>query len=150
LDDLRFDLAGKAEILKSARAGFLAEFKADDNLIDQLGERYRKERKALEPLLDRTKQSENNLAAGLEVFDRRSVQLRLIVEALRAAEGEKKLSKSLAEMACSYLHMHANRLLRSAHRTQEMVIYDLLTRLYSSHLARQRQSKPDSAARQAA
>ncbi|MEO6725746.1 MAG: lantibiotic dehydratase [Blastocatellia bacterium] len=150
LDDFGFDLAGKAEILKAARTGFLAEFKADENLLDQLGERYRKERKALELLLDRTKQPENNLAAGLEVFDRRSVHLRPIVEALRAAEQERTLSKPLAEMASSYLHMHANRMLRSAHRAQELVIYDLLTRLYSSQLARQRQSRPDSAARRAA
>jgi lantibiotic biosynthesis protein len=39
--------------------------------------------------------------------------------------------------APGYIHMHANRLLRSAHRKQEFVIYDLLTRLYESQLKRE-------------
>jgi lantibiotic biosynthesis protein len=38
--------------------------------------------------------------------------------------------------------MHANRLLRSAHRDQELVIYDLLTRLYESQLKSFRPSPP--------
>jgi thiopeptide-type bacteriocin biosynthesis protein len=36
----------------------------------------------------------------------------------------------------SYLHMSANRLLRSTHPAQEMALYDLLTRLYSAQFAR--------------
>lgn len=38
----------------------------------------------------------------------------------------------------SYLHMHANRVLRSAARAQELVLHDLLERLYASRLARAR------------
>jgi hypothetical protein len=34
--------------------------------------------------------------------------------------------------------MHANRLLASDHRAQELVLYDFLERLYRSRLARQR------------
>lgn len=147
LNDFGFDLAEKADILKTSRAAFLAEFKADDALIDQLSERYRQERKTLEALLDSSKAAESPLAAGLDVFVRRSVRLCAIAEKLRAAEG--RLTNTLPDIAASLLHMHANRMLRSAHRAQEMVIYDLLTRLYSSQLARQRQPKPG-AMRQAA
>jgi hypothetical protein len=32
--------------------------------------------------------------------------------------------------------MHANRLLRGAHRAQELALYDLLDRIYTSRLAR--------------
>jgi hypothetical protein len=35
--------------------------------------------------------------------------------------------------------MHANRMLRAAARTQELVRYDFLHRLYESRAARQRQ-----------
>ncbi len=41
--------------------------------------------------------------------------------------------------APSYLHMHANRLLRSAHGAQELVLYDFLCRLYESRAARARE-----------
>jgi hypothetical protein len=42
------------------------------------------------------------------------------------------------EIARSYLHMHANRLLRSAQREQEAVLYDLLAQYYESEVARKR------------
>jgi len=42
----------------------------------------------------------------------------------------------LAELAASFLHMSINRILRSAHRAQELVLYDFLARLYQSASAR--------------
>lgn len=150
LNDFGFDLAGKAEILKSLRAAFLKEFGGGETLIDQLGDRYRQERKALEPLLDLSRDGESSLAMGLEIFARRSIRLQAIAEELRDAESRGQLTRLLADIAASHLHLHANRMLRSAHRAQELVIYDLLTRLYSSLLARQRQPNQNQLARQAA
>jgi hypothetical protein len=46
----------------------------------------------------------------------------------------------IANLAASYAHMHANRLLRSAHRPQELVLYDLLHRLYTARQHRSRGS----------
>ena len=40
--------------------------------------------------------------------------------------------------------MHVNRLLRSAQRAHEMVLYDFLTRLYESKLARSKAQRPAS------
>jgi hypothetical protein len=48
-----------------------------------------------------------------------------------------RLARPLADLAASFLHMHANRLLRSAQRAQELVLYDFLARLYESRAARQ-------------
>ena len=55
---------------------------------------------------------------------------------LKACAEAGRLSVSLASLATRHIHMHANRLLRSAQRQQEMVIYDFLARLYDSRLAR--------------
>ena len=41
-------------------------------------------------------------------------------------------------MAASFVHMHVNRLIRSAQRAHEMVLYDFLHLLYESREARQR------------
>ena len=38
-------------------------------------------------------------------------------------------------LAASYAHMHINRSLRSAHRFQELALYELLDRIYRSRLA---------------
>jgi lantibiotic biosynthesis protein len=139
LTDLGFDAAGKLEFFQRARKNFLAEFRADENLNEQLSERYRQERKRLEALLDSQRAAESELAPGLEVLERRSQRIAPIAAALRTAEREGRLTQPLSELAWSYAHMHVNRLLRSAQRQQEMVLYDLLTRLYSAQAARQRQ-----------
>ena len=47
-----------------------------------------------------------------------------------------RLSATLADIAMSYAHMHVNRLLRSAQRAQELVLYELLDRAYSSQAGR--------------
>lgn len=141
LTDLGFDAAGKLEFFQRARKNFLAEFRAGENLNEQLSERYRQERKRLEALLDPQRAAESELAPGLEVFERRSQRIAPLAAALHAAERAGRLTQPLSELAWSYAHMHVNRLLRSAQRQQEMVLYDLLTRLYSAQAARQRQPK---------
>src|SRR6185436_17296037 len=141
LTDLSFDAAGKLEFLQRGRKNFLTEFRADENLNEQLSERYRQERKQLEALLDPQRAAESELAPGLEILQRRSQRIAPIAVALRAAEREGRLTQPWADLTWSYAHMHVNRLLRSAQRAQEMVLYDLLTRLYSAQAAQQRQPK---------
>lgn len=138
LDDFGFDLPTKLEVVKKARAGFLAEFHADDALHAQLSERYRNERKSLERLLDPIPHAEHSLAPGIAVFAQRSVTLAPVIAQLQAAEHQQTLTLPLADLALSYLHMHVNRLLRSSQRAQEMVLYDLLTRIYNARLAQQK------------
>jgi hypothetical protein len=56
---------------------------------------------------------------------------------LKQRERAGRLSQSLVQLAASFMHMHANRLLQSAARAQECVLYDYLRRCYASLLARQ-------------
>ena len=65
-----------------------------------------------------------------------------ILAELRAAEQRGALTLPVTELASSYIHMHVNRLIRSAQRAHELVLYDLLSRLYESKVARARQPKP--------
>jgi lantibiotic biosynthesis protein len=138
LDDLGFTVADKHALLTQLRAGFGAELHADSGFEKQLGDRFRKERLALEGLLDRAQDEASDFAPGLALFAERSRVLAPVVAELRAAAAAGQLTASLPELAGSYLHMHANRLLRSAARAQELVLYDFLERLYRSQLARAR------------
>jgi hypothetical protein len=52
------------------------------------------------------------------------------------AESRGELLHSGEQLAPAFVHMFANRLLRSAHRAQELVLYDFLARLYQSQHAR--------------
>jgi lantibiotic biosynthesis protein len=59
--------------------------------------------------------------------------IRAELEGLRQS-GE--LNKTIPELAGSYVHMHLNRMFRSAANAQEMVLYDFLARGYESKIAR--------------
>jgi hypothetical protein len=69
----------------------------------------------------------------------RSDRLAPIAAALREREEAGQLV--VADLALSFAHMHVNRLLRSAQRRQELVLYEFLDRLYESRAARARSGR---------
>ncbi len=110
----------------------------DENVKRELGDRFRKESKSLELLLDPAREEENRLAPGLAVLRRRSDRLAPLIRDLEACGKDGRLTQPLASIARSYVHMHVNRMLRSAQRAQEFVLYDFLARVYESRAARAR------------
>jgi hypothetical protein len=93
-------------------------------------------RTEVEALLDPTAEADTLLAFGREVLQRRSQRLAPVMAELKSCARVGRLTMPLPELAVSYLHMHANRLLRWAHRAQELVLYDFLARLDESRAAR--------------
>jgi lantibiotic biosynthesis protein len=136
LDDLGLDLDAKLALMRKLRRGFAAEWRADVGLTKTLGAKFRRESKSLFMLLDRANDAQGPLASCIEILEHRSARLAPIVKALRAAEKAQRLELPVVELAPSYLHMHANRLLRAEARAQEGVLYDFLARLYESRIAR--------------
>jgi thiopeptide-type bacteriocin biosynthesis protein len=138
LDDLGINELDQRALWKRLRREFGREFGAGGGLDRQLGRRFRAERTSLESLLEHHPSSESQFAPGFEVLRRRSEQLVPLVATLRDLRDARGLSMPLIELAPSYVHMHLNRLLRSTHRAQELVLYDFLARLYESKVARTR------------
>ena len=123
-------------LMEGLRKEFSKEMRADDSLKRSLGSSFRKEARSLERLLDPDFERESSLAPGIAVFRRRSRALAPRIRKLRALEREGRLSQPVAAIAASYVHMHVNRMLRSAPRRHEFVLYDFLARLYESRAAR--------------
>jgi thiopeptide-type bacteriocin biosynthesis protein len=140
LSDLGLGLEARLQLTTALRESFGREFHVDGAVEQQLGERFRKERRSTEELLCARKASSPVLAQGLEVLQRRSEKLAPIAAGLNSLSAAGKLGVSIAELAGSFLHMHANRMARSAARAQELVLYDLLNRHYASQAARQRKA----------
>lgn len=136
LEDLGLTLEEKRSVARRAREGFGQEFGIDGNFRGQVSQRYRAERARLEALLDPGQAPPAPLAAGLEALRRRSLQLAPVTAELRQLSQAGRLSTTMADLARSCAHMHVNRLLRSAHRAQELVLYELLDRAYSSQAGR--------------
>jgi thiopeptide-type bacteriocin biosynthesis protein len=136
LADLGLELPARREAMARQREAFAREFRAGGPLRGALGDRFRKERAALAALLDPDNDAASPLAPGLRILGERSRQIAPVAAELRSAERGGRLSRPVAAIARSLVHMHMNRLLRSAHRAQELVLYDFLTRLYDAQLAR--------------
>jgi class I lanthipeptide synthase len=134
LDDFGFDVEDKRGWARRWRDEFAREFDVQGPAKRALGQRYRAEREALEELLELDEGAEHPLAPGVELLRERSRRLAPVVAGV--LEREQRLSVSLDGLLWSYAHMHANRLLRGAHRAQELVLYELLHRIYASRLAR--------------
>ena len=138
LGDLAFDVEAKLAILESARRTFAAEFRVDGPFKGQIGERFRQEQPALAELLDRSHDAASPLAPGFEVLASRSDALRPVAAELIVRDRARRLSPPLRDVAASYLHMHANRLLQSASREHELLLYEFLTRLLAADAHRRR------------
>jgi lantibiotic biosynthesis protein len=136
LEDLGLTLEEKRSLARRAREGFGREFGIDGNFRGQVSQRYRPERAPLEALLDPGQAPPAPIAVGLEALRRRSLQLAPVTAELRQLGQAGRLSTTMADLARSVAHMHVNRLLRSAHRAQELVLYELLDRAYSSQAGR--------------
>jgi thiopeptide-type bacteriocin biosynthesis protein len=125
LDDLGLGLGEKLAVMRRARDGMRMHFRTGVEALARVGARYRAESKALADLLEG-----EGWAEARAVLDRRSAGAASAVETLRRSDVD------VADLAPSLLHMHCNRLLRSAQTTQEMVLYDFLGRRYEGQLAR--------------
>lgn len=140
-DDLGLTLEDKRSLAREAREGYGLEFGMDGPFRGRVGERFRRERAGLEAVLDSDQEPPAPLAPGLEALRRRSLQIAPVAAELRQLARAGSLSVTMTDLASSYAHMHVNRLLRSAQRAQELVLYELLDRLYASQAARRSTSR---------
>jgi thiopeptide-type bacteriocin biosynthesis protein len=136
-EDLGLTPQEKRSAVQRMRDGFGVEFGIDGNFRNWVSQRYRAERTHLEALLDSEHAAPPPLASGLDALRRRSLRLAPVAAELRKLDDAGRLSTTISDIAMAYAHMHANRLLRSAQRAHELVLYELLGRAYSSQAGRQ-------------
>jgi lantibiotic biosynthesis protein len=138
LEDLGLELKEKLALMRNIRAGFAREFNADARLERQLDAKFRAERANILTLFDSAQEAEHPLAPGLVALRERSAPMARVTAQLKELAANGTLTTTINDLAASYLHMHANRMLRGAARHQELVMYDFLRRIYESQEARQR------------
>jgi thiopeptide-type bacteriocin biosynthesis protein len=139
LEDFGFTLPEKQRIATHMRDQLRREHGNGVALIRSLGEKFRRERARVGGLLA----GERGVpSAAIGQLERRSALLAPIAGELRRRSDAGQLSLGLEPLASSCVHMSINRLLRTAIRAQELVLYDFLTRLYESQAARLRDAPP--------
>lgn len=133
LEGMGLDVTDRLTLLERLKERYFREFNGNDQLRQQLNERFRTYRSLLEQALSRP----FALANGLEnwVDEQRP--------ALAALGDTDRTSPRFQTMATSLLHMAVNRLFPSKQRAYELVIYYCLAKHYDSVRARAR--RPQSA-----
>ena len=131
LSDFGFGLATKQAVVRRVRQAYGVEQREDSALRHALGDRHRTHGREIGALLAVGPDDDHPLAPGVAVLRRRSERLAPIVAELCARERDGRLTPGVAVLAGSFMHMHAIRVLRSAAKRNEIVIYELLLRAYA-------------------
>jgi thiopeptide-type bacteriocin biosynthesis protein len=137
LNDFGLHLTGKLQLVQRLREAYGREFQIAAECERQLSVKYRDVRRAVESLVAAAGEPGQVGLPGLDIFRQRSATIAPYIAELKHRERAGRLSQALYQLAASCVHMHTNRLLQSAGRAQECVIYDYLRRCYTSRLARQ-------------
>ncbi|MFB7454570.1 lantibiotic dehydratase [Streptomyces sp. NPDC056194] len=112
--------AEKRALVTAARDRFRSEFHVDRTVQRGIDERFRRERAGLEQML-----------VVPEETDEASAAVSPLAAELREGVRTGRITRPFTALAGTYVHLHANRVLRSAARAQELVLYDFLSRLYA-------------------
>ncbi len=136
LTDLGLDLDARHRAVSALRDSFAAEHATGASFDKQLGAKFRAERASLEASLTVGTGVDHPLDAGFAMLDARSAALAETVTELRERAKTGRLSVTRIELAQSFVHLHANRVLRAEHRAHELVLFDFLARIYQSERAR--------------
>jgi thiopeptide-type bacteriocin biosynthesis protein len=137
LEILGLTVKQRLRIVTTAQTAFDRSFKRDRQWRIQLGSRFRQVRKDLNLLLA----GEGLKPEVQSILRARSDRAQPFCAELHALVDDGKLSCDIESFAGSCTHMFVNRLLASAAPTQEIVIYDYLSRLYDGQLTREKRRR---------
>jgi len=136
LDDFGFSTSAKLELAEDLERWFGLELGRDERLSREIADKYRAERHDLDALLTIGSEDDEIVSSARLILAQRSNRNRIIMAMLHQERLNRRIGRSLGELAANYAHMFANRILRESHRAQELVLYNFLTRLYRSQLAK--------------
>ena len=127
LRDLGLEGDRKLRTVRLMRDTLRQEFKTAPATLRAIAHKFGAERAALIQLL-RGGAARDELDAGVACLESRTPLWAEAMERLHALDEDGCLDGGLEQVATSLVHMHLNRVLRSAHRANELVLYDLWER----------------------
>lgn len=131
LNAFDLDIQKKSSLLRQLQLGYKNEFNINGSYNDQLGNKYRELKSSIEDILS-DKPNNEELIKYLDIVEDKEIKIRSIAKEISNHIDEEKLTSFIQ----SHIHMMINRFFRTQQRAYELVIYDCLSRYYSSFLAR--------------
>ena len=133
LSAFSFDFLKRKELLTSMAENYKKEFGFTHHTAEkQLDSKYRNYRKEIEVAM----LWESDATELLGIIKNRTQAIFPIAEQLQAINKSGELQISFNSLLISIIHMTMNRWFRSKNRLHELVIYDFLSRYYTSEIAK--------------
>jgi thiopeptide-type bacteriocin biosynthesis protein len=141
LAGLGLDTAARRQIVNNMGKFQEKNFEVNPRYRKQISDRFRGERQTLEKMLDDPRAG-GFPEAAIAALEHYTEQLKTVRQELEQQQQAGSLTTGIPELAGNYVHMHLNRMFRSAANAQEMVLYDFLARSYDSRMAREKRTVP--------
>ena len=138
LSGLGMNLNDKRALVNNLGKHYERSFVVHPRYKKQISEKFRAHRSSLEKIIGTSGEVDGlppSIQSAVGAYVERLKTIQGELEEKRQA-GE--LTQTIPELASSYVHMHLNRMFRSAQNAQEMVLYDFLARTYDSKLAKEK------------
>ena len=136
LNDFHFNLADKINLISSLSNSFFNEHGGKKELKLILDQKYRTLKPEIEEVLNTDNDVEKEYYPLIEFLNDRSIFNQPIINELLLLQSSNLLQVPLNELIASFLHMNLDRLFMGRNRTNEFVVYDILSRTYKSIQAR--------------
>ena len=136
LTNFDFDLEQKYSLLSNLSEAFFNEHGGEKNLRIALDNKFRNNREQINEILSLEINSYHEYFPIIELLNNRSKYISIIAKKLLEFSKNGQLYLPLNELISSLLHMNLNRLFMGRNRTNEFVIYDLLSKSYKSNIAK--------------
>ena len=128
-----FDLLRKKELLNTMAESYKKEFGfTHHHAKKQLDGKYRAYRKAIEDAM----LWENEVSETIGIIKTRAQNIFPIANKLIVTEKSSELQVQLSALLTSMIHMTMNRWFRTKNQLHELVIYDFMSRYYTSEIAK--------------
>jgi len=138
LSAFSFDISRKKELLNTMAENFKKEFGFTQHPSKkQLDGKYRNHRKEIENAM----LWENEVSETIDIIKARTRSIFLTAEKLTVMEKSGDLLVQLNALLTSMIHMTMNRWFRTKNRIHELVIYDFLSRHYTSETAKNKNTQ---------
>lgn len=134
LNEFELNLEQKHQLIDKLSISFFKEHGGHKELKITLDNKYRKLKSEIDGIFD----WDNNpdFFSVMELLKQKQEINKPIINKILLMQNNKQLQVSVNELIASFLHMNLNRLFMGRNRTNEFVIYDLLSRYYKSSLIR--------------
>jgi lantibiotic biosynthesis protein len=136
LRDAGLDLAARLALARTAADAYAAEFGADVEALRAMGEQYKSHSARLGTLLWPRARADAHADRADEIFSARSRRLGSVWTEYGRLSETGALERQLPELALTFSHLHALRMLGVNARRHEFVLYQFLRRQYAAQQAR--------------